>query len=92
MVDLLLAQSAFPEAMGQGVLTHYLFVSAAMFTLGLVGFLTRRNLIIMNAVVALATRAGQMAPSIAPSRPNVMMASAVWPWNSSGTRFQAASA
>lgn len=43
----LLAQSAFPQAMGQGVLAHYLFVSGAMFTLGLVGFLTRRNLIIM---------------------------------------------
>lgn len=47
MLDLLLAQSAFPQPMGQGVLAHYLFVSAAMFTLGLVGFLTRRNLIIM---------------------------------------------
>ena len=46
MVELL-AQSAFPQAMGQSVLAHYLLVSAVMFALGLVGFLTRRNLIIM---------------------------------------------
>lgn len=43
----LLAQSQFPEAMSQITLYHYLFVSAAMFALGVIGFLSRRNLIIM---------------------------------------------
>lgn len=42
-----LAQGAFPEPMVGITLYHYLFVSAAMFTLGVIGFLTRRNLIIM---------------------------------------------
>jgi NADH-quinone oxidoreductase subunit K len=44
---LMLAQASFPEPMHQVTLAHYLFVSAAMFALGLIGFLTRRNLIIM---------------------------------------------
>ncbi|MFG0326688.1 MAG: NADH-quinone oxidoreductase subunit NuoK [Phycisphaerales bacterium JB037] len=44
---LMLAQTDFPVPMGQLTLAHYLFVSAAMFVLGLIGFLTRRNLIIM---------------------------------------------
>ncbi len=35
------------EAMHGAALAHYLFVSAAMFVIGLIGFLTRRNLIIM---------------------------------------------
>lgn len=42
-----LAQSAFPDAIAGITLYHYLFVSAAMFALGVIGFLTRRNLIIM---------------------------------------------
>jgi NADH-quinone oxidoreductase subunit K len=42
-----LAQADFPQLMSQGVLGHYLLVSAIMFALGLIGFLTRRNLIIM---------------------------------------------
>lgn len=44
---LTLAQADFPELMSQGILAHYLLISAIMFALGLVGFLTRRNLIIM---------------------------------------------
>ena len=43
----MLAQADFPEVMSQSILAHYLLVSAIMFALGLVGFLTRRNLIIM---------------------------------------------
>jgi NADH-quinone oxidoreductase subunit K len=43
----ILAQADFPAPMHQLTLAHYLFVSAAMFALGLIGFLTRRNLIIM---------------------------------------------
>lgn len=48
MADLLTpAQMSFPETMGSVTLAHYLFVSLAMFAMGLIGFLTRRNLIIM---------------------------------------------
>jgi len=43
----LLAQSGYPTPMGVLTLDHYLVVSAIMFTLGLIGFITRRNLIIM---------------------------------------------
>lgn len=46
-MSVLLAQSDFPQAMGQITLAHYLLVSMAMFAMGVVGFLTRRNLIIM---------------------------------------------
>lgn len=42
-----LAQANLPAAMHELTLGHYLFVSAAMFALGLIGFMTRRNLIIM---------------------------------------------
>ena len=42
-----LGQSGYPLPMSNLVLGHYLFVAAAMFGLGLIGFMTRRNLIIM---------------------------------------------
>jgi NADH-quinone oxidoreductase subunit K len=42
-----LEQTGFPDPMGKLVLSHYLFISAALFAIGLIGFLTRRNLIIM---------------------------------------------
>ena len=45
--SLVLAQAALPASLGEVTLAHYLFVSAAMFALGLIGFLTRRNMIIM---------------------------------------------
>lgn len=50
MIDMLgatLAQAAFPAPMAGVTLYHYLFVSASLFGLGVIGFLTRRNLIIM---------------------------------------------
>ena len=47
MGTLTLAQAGFPAAMHEITLAHYLFISGAMFMLGLIGFLTRRNLIIM---------------------------------------------
>lgn len=49
MIDslLTLAQSHSPGPMAQATLFHYLIVSALMFGIGLIGFLTRRNLIIM---------------------------------------------
>lgn len=46
-VPAVLAQLDLPAALPPATLAHYLLVSALMFTLGLVGFLTRRNLIIM---------------------------------------------
>ncbi len=36
-----------PEPMAQITLNHYLLTAAVLFVLGLVGFVTRRNLIIM---------------------------------------------
>ncbi|MBL0926651.1 MAG: NADH-quinone oxidoreductase subunit NuoK [Phycisphaerales bacterium] len=43
-----LAAAAEPAAIAPAIgLYHYLFVSAALFALGVIGFLTRRNLIIM---------------------------------------------
>jgi NADH-quinone oxidoreductase subunit K len=46
-MSMVLAQGDYPLPMADVTLGHYLFVSAAMFALGLIGFLTRRNLIIM---------------------------------------------
>jgi NADH-quinone oxidoreductase subunit K len=43
----MLAQADYPIPMHSVTLAHYLFVSAAMFAIGMIGFLTRRNLIIM---------------------------------------------
>lgn len=42
-----LAQADYPLPLPHITLAHYLFVSAAMFAMGVIGFLTRRNLIIM---------------------------------------------
>jgi NADH-quinone oxidoreductase subunit K len=60
-VTLLLAQGGYPEAMGNVTLAHYLVVSAIMFTLGLVGFMTRRNLIIMFLCTELMFQAAGIA-------------------------------
>ncbi len=35
------------EAMAPGILSHYLLTGAVLFVLGLMGFITRRNLIVM---------------------------------------------
>lgn len=58
---LALAQTGTPEPMGQSQLAHYLFVAAAMFVIGLVGFLTRRNLIIMFLCTELMFQAAGIA-------------------------------
>ena len=44
---LTLAQASFPAPMPIGTLYHYLVVSAILFAIGLIGFVSRRNLIIM---------------------------------------------
>ena len=58
---LTLAQTDYPEAMGALTLAHYLFLSAAMFALGLIGFMTRRNLIIMFLCTELMFQASGIA-------------------------------
>ena len=56
-----LAQSGFPEAMSTLTLYHYLFISAVMFVLGLIGFVTRRNLIVMFLCTELMFQASGVA-------------------------------
>jgi NADH-quinone oxidoreductase subunit K len=57
----ILAQTGFPEPMATSTLSHYLFVSAALFVIGLIGFLTRRNLIIMFLCTELMFQAAGLA-------------------------------
>lgn len=57
----MLAQSSAPYLLPDGVLAHYLFVSAAMFALGLIGFVSRRNLIIMFLCTELMFQAAGLA-------------------------------
>ena len=54
----LLAQA---ELMGGVTLYHYLFVSAALFALGVIGFLSRRNLIIMFLCTELMFQGASLA-------------------------------
>jgi len=56
-----LAQLAFPEAVPAVTMAHYLFVSAAMFVMGLIGFLTRRNMIVMFLCTELMFQAAGLA-------------------------------
>lgn len=56
-----IAQAGFPEPVSAPMLAHYLFVSAAMFAIGLIGFLTRRNLIIMFLCTELMFQAAGIA-------------------------------
>ncbi|MEZ6242043.1 MAG: NADH-quinone oxidoreductase subunit NuoK [Phycisphaerales bacterium] len=58
---LVIAQADYPQAMGTITLAHYLFVSGAMFALGLIGFLTRRNMIIMFLCTELMFQAAGLA-------------------------------
>ena len=58
---LTLAQSGAPGPFETITLNHYLFVSAAMFALGVIGFLTRRNLIIMFLCTELMFQAAGLA-------------------------------
>ena len=57
----LLAQSGFPEKMHELTLAHYLFVAGLMFIIGLIGFITRRNLIIMFLCTELMFQAAGLA-------------------------------
>ena len=55
------AQANYPVPMATPTLAHYLFVSAAMFAIGLIGFTTRRNLIIMFLCTELMFQAAGIA-------------------------------
>lgn len=58
---LTLAQAGAPLPMSQGVLMHYLAVAVLMFGIGLIGFVTRRNLIIMFLCTELMFQAAGLA-------------------------------
>lgn len=60
-MPLTMAQGPLPELMSSVTLYHYLFVSVAMFALGLIGFLTRRNLIVMFLCTELMFQAAGIA-------------------------------
>lgn len=57
----LLADTASIGALSPATLGHYLFVACAMFVIGLIGFLTRRNLIIMFLCTELMFQAAGVA-------------------------------
>lgn len=56
-----LAQQSFPAPMPQATLFHYLVASAMLFVIGLIGFITRRNLIIMFLCTELMFQAAGIA-------------------------------
>lgn len=58
---MMLAQAGFPAEMGGVTLAHYLLVSVLMFAIGLIGFLTRRNLIVMFLCTELMFQAAGIA-------------------------------
>ena len=58
---LTIAQAGYPAPMEPATLYHYLVVSALMFGMGLIGFLTRRNLIIMFLCTELMFQAAGIA-------------------------------
>ncbi len=56
-----LAQADYPVPLAPITLAHYLFVAVAMFAIGLIGFVTRRNLIIMFLCTELMFQAAGIA-------------------------------
>jgi NADH-quinone oxidoreductase subunit K len=58
---LMLAQTDYPGPMHQLTLAHYLVTSALLFAIGLIGFVTRRNLIIMFLCTELMFQAAGIA-------------------------------
>lgn len=58
---LVLGQADYPLPLHETTLAHYLFVAAAMFVIGLIGFVTRRNLIIMFLCTELMFQAAGLA-------------------------------
>lgn len=56
-----MAQAGAPAVMPSSILAHYLVVSALMFVIGLIGFVSRRNLIIMFLCTELMFQAAGLA-------------------------------
>ncbi len=56
-----LAQQNWPAPLSTATLYHYLVVACALFVIGLIGFLTRRNLIIMFLCTELMFQAAGIA-------------------------------
>ncbi len=56
-----LAQQGFPAPMAAATLYHYVAASAMLFVIGLIGFVTRRNLIIMFLCTELMFQAAGIA-------------------------------
>jgi len=56
-----LAQADYPSVMHAATLYHYLVTSALLFVIGLIGFITRRNLIIMFLCTELMFQAAGIA-------------------------------
>jgi NADH-quinone oxidoreductase subunit K len=61
LMQAMLGQTGFPVPMAEATLAHYLTVSVLMFVIGLIGFLTRRNLIIMFLCTELMFQAAGIA-------------------------------
>lgn len=57
----MLGQAGFPSEFAMPALAHYIIVSALMFIMGLIGFLTRRNLIVMFLCTELMFQAAGIA-------------------------------
>ncbi len=60
-LPMLLAQADYPAPMDAQTLAPYLVVSAVLFVLGLIGFVTRRNLIIMFLCTEMMFQAAGLA-------------------------------
>ena len=56
-----MAEALVPEVFGQLALGHYLILSAFLFAIGLAGFVTRRNMIVMFLCTELMFQAAVIA-------------------------------
>ena len=56
-----MAEAVVPEGFGQLALGHYLILSAFLFAIGLAGFVTRRNMIVMFLCTELMFQAAAIA-------------------------------
>lgn len=61
MLPTVLAQAGAPTPMASSILLHYLVVAGVMFAIGMLGFVTRRNLIIMFLCTELMFQAAGIA-------------------------------
>lgn len=57
----LFAQAGYPAQMDEITLAHYVLLSAALFVIGVIGFITRRNMIIMFLCTELMFQAAGLA-------------------------------